>query len=329
MNETERLAGLIRQKSSPLFPIRAELSPEWEALVPKNGEFPPSAPAGVKAFIFDLYGTLFVSGAGEIGAANEVSGGPNQAGRETRAAVIRETARPPADPAGDPALFSMKRYFHGAVTAFHEKAFAAGRAFPEIRVEEIWAGYDGPVPEKWGLSNRGLTPSGRNQTVRERAVLYELAINPVYPMPGAAETIGELKDSGLVLGIISNAQFFSPLLFKAFFGKTPAEMGFDPRLLIWSFEEAEAKPSARLFEKAAARLNERGMGPDEAVYVGNDMKNDIVPAAAAGFKTVLFAGDLRSLRLRNMLPSRIKTASGEQAVPSLVIRDLQSLLEIR
>ncbi|MDR2768529.1 MAG: HAD family hydrolase [Treponema sp.] len=305
MNETERLAGLIRQKSPPLLPIRVELAPEWEALVPGAG-LPPEALSGVKAFIFDLYGTLFVSGAGEIGAAND----------DALSAKLRETRDAGCSPAEDTALFAMKRYFHDAVTAFHEKAKAAGKAFPEIRVEEIWAGYDGP-------ENRGQV------SARELAVLYELAVNPVYPMPGLEETIGEMKNRSLVLGIISNAQFFSPLLFEAFFGKTPPEMGFDPRLLVWSFEEREAKPSARLFEKAASRLKERGIRPDEAVYIGNDMKNDIVPAAAAGFKTALFAGDRRSLRLRDMLPSRIKTTSGEQGVPSLVIRDLQSLLEIR
>jgi putative hydrolase of the HAD superfamily len=277
-----------------------ELSPAWEALIPKK------TIGGIKAFIFDLYGTLFVSGAGEIGAAHEI--GPNPA-------MIRDPAAvgPPAGE--DPAFRSMKRYFHDAVTAFHEKAKAAGNAFPEVRVEEIWAGYNGPVPAAWGqvLSSR------------ERAVLYELAVNPVYPMPGAAETIDALKDRAVVLGIISNAQFFSPLLFNAFFGKSPLEMGFDPGLLVWSFEEREAKPSARLFEKARRRLNELGIKPDEAIYTGNDMKNDIVPAAAVGFRTALFAGDRRSLRLRDMDPA--KAGSGE--IPPFVIRDLQSLLEIR
>jgi putative hydrolase of the HAD superfamily len=305
------------------------LPPAWEALVPQSGEARrPLKRSGIKAFIFDLYGTLFVSGAGEIGAANEAPAPgilpePNTAGfRETRAAApgrpkMPETRTAIRSPAEDPALVSMKRYFRDAVTAFHEKAKAAGRAFPEVRVEEIWAGYDGPVPESWG---QGLS-------ARKRAVLYELALNPVYPMPGAGETIGRLKGSGLVLGIISNAQFFSPLLFNAFFGKSPVDMGFDPRLLVWSFEEREAKPSARLFEKAVTRLKELGIGPGETVYTGNDMKNDIVPAAAAGFVTALFAGDRRSLRLRDMEPLRVRP--GEQGVPSFVIRNLQSLPEIR
>ncbi|MDR0585820.1 MAG: HAD family hydrolase [Treponema sp.] len=311
MNETEYLAGLIRQKSSPLFPIRAELPPEWEALVPKNGEdWLALKMSGIKAFIFDLYGTLFISGAGEIGAANDLPGNPPE---------ISSGAAPESNAAGsgeNPALLSMKRYFRAEVTAFHETAKAAGKAFPEVRVEEIWAGYDGPFPKSWGQA----------LSARKLAVLYELAVNPVYPMPGAAETIDGLAGRSFVLGIISNAQFFSPLLFDAFFGKTPSEKGFDPRLLVWSFEEREAKPSARLFKKTITRLKELGIGPNETVYIGNDMKNDIVPAAAAGFATALFAGDRRSLRLRDMEP---QAKSGEQAVPSLVIRDLQSLLEIR
>ncbi|MDR0403254.1 MAG: HAD family hydrolase [Treponema sp.] len=310
MKETKRLESLIRQKSSPLLPIRAELPSGWEALVPKKGggRAAPETP-GVRAFIFDLYGTLFVSGAGEIGAANEAPGRDPLAPDEWDEREKR---------AEDTALVSMKRYFQGAVTAFHEKAKAAGTMFPEIRVEEIWTGYKGPVPAGWGPVS----------SVRELALLYELALNPVYPMPGAGETIGGLVERACVLGIISNAQFFSPLLFGAFFGKSPRDMGFDPELLVWSFEEGEAKPSARLFEKAAARLAGRGIKPDETVYVGNDMKNDMVPAAAAGFRTALFAGDSRSLRLRDMTP-RTKTNAGERAVPSFVIRDLQSLTEIR
>ncbi|MDR2143036.1 MAG: hypothetical protein LBP29_01545, partial [Treponema sp.] len=170
MNETEGLVSLIRQKSSPLIPVKAELSPAWEALIPGAGS---AASSGIRAFIFDLYGTLFVSGAGEIGAANEAFGGPNPA--VLNPAVLNppwpNPAAPEAQALRDPALLSMKRYFHGEVTAFHKKAKAAGRAFPEVRVEEIWAGYDGPVPESWGQA----------LSVRERAVLYELAVNPVYP----------------------------------------------------------------------------------------------------------------------------------------------------
>jgi len=42
------------------------------------------------------------------------------------------------------------------------------------------------------------------------------------------------------------------------------------------------------------------MVPHQVLYVGNDMKSDIIPAKKCGFKTALFAGDKRSLRTRGM-----------------------------
>ena len=36
--------------------------------------------------------------------------------------------------------------------------------------------------------------------------------------------------------------------------------------------------------------------PTETLCIGNDMANDIAPAARLGFRTALFAGDQRSLR---------------------------------
>jgi putative hydrolase of the HAD superfamily len=187
-------------------------------------------------------------------------------------------------------------FFREKVKEIHEKAKAAGIAFPEVDAAEIWGG---------------------GGAGREKALRYELETNPVWPMPGARETIETLAGKDAVLGIVSNAQFFSPLLFDSFFGKTPEEMGFAQELLIWSYAEGEAKPSPALFAKMKERLAARGIAPGEALYTGNDMKNDILPAAGAGFKTALFAGDARSLRLRGMNPAR--------GLPDLVLEDLRDL----
>jgi putative hydrolase of the HAD superfamily len=286
MNSTERarLAGLIKQNSTPLLPIPAELPPAWE------GRSPASAP--FRACLFDLYGTLFVSNAGEIAAHDE------------RGAV--STPDPGA---------ALTAYFRSAVAAFHERAKAAGTAFPEVRVEEIWAAYGGPLPAAWG----DLPKDGASRA-REIALRYELAVNPAYPMPDALETINALRGRGIVLGIISNAQFFSPLLFDAFFGKTPEELGFDPGLFAWSYEKGEAKPSPRLFETAKTRLAELGIAESETLYTGNDMRNDIIPAAEAGLTTALFAGDARSLRLRDAVPQMNR--------PAFIARDLSAIVRI-
>ena len=139
------------------------------------------------------------------------------------------------------------------------------------------------------------------ETAGRFAAAYEAAVNPVSPMPAAEELLRAVaaSPSPPVLGLVSNAQFFTPLLFDAFFGKPLRELGFDRELCVFSFLFREAKPSVRLFLRAGEVLAGRGIRTDETVFVGNDMLNDLYPARAAGFRTCLFAGDLRSLRLRN------------------------------
>jgi putative hydrolase of the HAD superfamily len=221
----------------------------------------------------------------------------------------------------------MAEYFRLAVKCLHKTAHAAGNVWPEIKTEEIWAGYRGGIPGGWELPQkmrRSLEKIGPRAAARcagrELALHYELALNPVYPMPHAERVLRSLVSGGIRLGIISNAQFYSPLLFNAFFGESPAEMGFCPELLIYSFEEGEAKPSPRLFNMARERLAEQNIKPEETLYIGNDMRNDIIPATEAGFKAALFAGDRRSLRLRKGDP-----ACAERK-PTVVIKGLETLV---
>ena len=316
--------NLIRESSQPLEPLPVQLSAEWEALIPKKntavlgGIKYPAASSGVfrspgelvspriKAVLFDLYGTLFISAAGEISAGAAIDSGNAAPG-----AILCD---------------EMKEYFRIAVNRYHEKTKAAGIAWPEVKAEEIWADYSGKIPDTWELPQRMGRflekigkKAGKHCIGRELALRFELAVNPVFPMPYAEEMLRTLVQNRLKLGIISNAQFFTPLLFDAFFGAPPAELGFDPELLIYSFEEGEAKPSPRLFAKAGDILARNNIKPEEILYIGNDMRNDIVPAAEAGFATALFAGDRRSLRLREDDPA----CKGKK--PDFVINGLRLL----
>jgi putative hydrolase of the HAD superfamily len=267
-----------------------------------------SAAGEIRAVLFDVYGTLFVSSAGDVSVREAVSGGAVSGPFPADKEISHRPPHPQAEALAAP-LPGMTAFFQNAAAECHARSKEHGAAFPEIRVEEIWDGYTGPLPPGW--------PRGG----KELALRYELAVNPVYPMPDALETIKALREKNCILGIISNAQFFSPLLFEAFFGAPPLDLGFDPRLLVWSFEEREAKPSPRLFEKAAARLSRLGVSREEALFIGNDMRSDIVPAAQAGFTPVLFAGDKRSLRLRDLLP--------KPGRPAAVIRTLTELRSLQ
>jgi putative hydrolase of the HAD superfamily len=281
----DALIRLIRESSVPQAPLPPPaLPPEWEALVyPEHVKDPVT---GIRAVLFDIYGTLFTSAAGDINALDGPSGEPPGETElpESLDALALEIG-------GAYTGEELKAMFRSEVRRIHGELYSK-TSYPEIRVEELWK----PFIEQ--QAQRRILNIGPE----EFALRFELLVNPVYPMPGASDTLRFLGHSGLVLGIISNAQFFTPLLFDALFGESPEALGFDPELQIYSFEAGESKPSPVLFSKAQKRLSALSIAPEETLYIGNDLLNDIYPAASAGFKTLLFAGDGRSLRLREDNP---------------------------
>jgi putative hydrolase of the HAD superfamily len=292
-----RLISYIRAAAAPEPELPPELPPPWEDLVyPGQGELPGCPPKSIKALLFDVYGTLFSSAAGDIGA----EGAPPP---ESLDALAREYAAHVTGP-------ELTAYFRTEVLRIHGE-HAARTAYPEVRAEAIWAAF----LRQYGRPGLGGDPE-------ELALRYEMAVNPIRPMSQAGEVLGGLKRAGLALGLISNAQFFTPLLFDAFFDAPPADLGFDPGLTIYSYQVGEAKPSPALFIKALRRLSQLDISPRACLYVGNDMLNDVYAAAAAGFNTLLFAGDRRSLRLRedNLALGKLR--------PTGVIRRLADILPI-
>jgi len=146
-------------------------------------------------------------------------------------------------------------------------------------------------------------------------------------MPGMLEVLETLVSRGYSMGIISNAQFFTPRLLKYFMGDNSYLNGgaiplFDNDLIIYSYKEGLAKPGAEMYQKLASKLAERNIDPSDVIFIGNDMLNDIYPANRVGFKTALFAGDKRSLRLRVGNP-KTKGLS-----PDMVLTDLKQLFEV-
>jgi len=248
----------------------------------------------VRAILFDIYGTLFISNSGDVGTAQKNIQGASSLGDLCRRYDI------------DGSSDQIAQRLFQCIRATHERKRKDGIAYPEIKIDTVWQSILG-----WQDGNR----------IRKFALEYEWLVNPSYPMPGLDETLRTMRHRDLVLGIISNAQFFTPLLFQWFLGDLPCALGFAPDLTVYSYQCGEAKPSGMLFRQCAHRLNAMGLHPKSIVYVGNDMFNDIVPAAKVGWQTVLFAGDRRSLRLRKDVEECRMTH------PDLVITDLRQLLD--
>jgi len=260
-----KYADTILGNCQPLTPQATDVAPKLAQL------------DGIRAVLFDIYGTLLISASGDIGA---------NAG-DHRLEALRQTV----------GLFgfslnsepkSAMRAFEAEIAKTHADAKGQGVEHPEVDIVEIWQAV---LPR--------IVDGGLGEVDLQRFSLeYEVRVNPVWPMPGVEATLSELAASELVLGIVSNAQFFTPLQFPALAGKTLEEFGFVPELSYFSHEHRQAKPGNYLYGLARRQLESQGIRPAEVMYVGNDMLNDVAAASTVGFRTALFAGDRRSLRLR-------------------------------
>ena len=250
---------IIRRLSRPSKPAPSALQPVLPPL------------SGVKAVVFDIYGTLFSSSCGDLQSP------PGRKAENMLLSILRDyEITPPAGPT------PLTTRLHDLIKREHEEAQAKGNPFPEIEIRDLW----GKILD---------LPPG--PTIESIALRYECGVNPVWPMPGAGDLLSTLRHEGLALGLISNAQFYSPMLFPALLGLELPELGFTSDLCIYSYQHGIAKPDPGLYEILRMRLNQQGIEPGETLYLGNDALKDIDPATRLGFHTALFAGDNRSLRL--------------------------------
>lgn len=282
----ETYLRLIRESVRPMEPSTPpELPPALAERCYSGGG--AQAFSSIRAVAFDVYGTLFTSAAGDIASGSDYA-------RGNLDALALQFAE---DTTGEELKFFFRKAVMEAHGALYEKT-----PYPEVRVEELWAS----LPRRYSDRDPG-----------ELALRYELAVNPVAPMPGAEACISALGRADLPLGIVTNAQFFTPLLFEACFGFPPEDLGFLPELCVYSHKLLRAKPSPDLFAPLVRSLSGRGIRADECLYIGNDMLNDIYGAADSGIKTALFAGDGRSLRLRE--GNRLC----EDLLPDVVLKELR------
>jgi putative hydrolase of the HAD superfamily len=248
----------------------------------------------IQCVLFDIYGTLFISGSGDISNAQKTSPASRNLQRLLQKFNIRKTPR------------DLIEALLRAIEDEHRRLRNDGIDFPEIKIDQIW---------------KQILETDDLDSARRFAIEYELIANPVFPMPNLAKTLMACKEQNLTMGLISNAQFFTPLLFEWFLQAQPEDLGFHPELIFLSYQLGHAKPSLIPFEKAAEVMNAMGLSANASLYVGNDMLNDIYPAKQLGFQTALFAGDKRSLRLRTDDVRCIKLSA------DLVLTDLGQLID--
>ncbi len=263
------------------------LTPEPTGIQQKTGKLPP-----IRCVLFDIYGTLFISASGDIGIAKGAKKPLRQLGSLLNRFDIDLTPE------------ELLAAYYRTIETDHQRSRSSGIEFPEVDIVHIW---------------KEVLGSASDRQVQEFAVAFEILANATYPVPNLATLLKACRKSSARMGLISNAQFYTPLLFQWFLNAGVEALGFDPDLIFFSYQHGRAKPGQHLFQLAANQLRRMEIPVSSVLYVGNDMLNDIYPAQRAGFLTALFAGDARSLRLRENDPRCSDIES------NLVVTDLKQL----
>lgn len=295
-------------------PSSAELISRIRALSAPRIPAIPDVPSrtrplrGVRAILFDVYGTMLTSGLGEAGHVLAPQPPAALAEEALRSAGFRLTGAS----AGERAVDGLAE----AIRHRHARARAAGMKYPEVDIRECWADVLGRLRERGDLEGEA-----RAEVLERIGIEYECRINPAWPMPGLGKLLRRAHEAGLCLGIVSNAQFYTPLILSAFNGDTGWMKGiWETDACAWSYRLLEAKPSPRLVGAALDALRKsHGCSARDVLCVGNDMRLDVAAAAGQGCRTALFAGDAGSLRLRTEDPECAGT------VPDLVLRSWDEL----
>jgi len=297
MKQYKLLSQRFKELSEPL-------EPEHTGEKPRLTKLPD-----IKAVIFDFYGTLFISGVGDIGIDDGHS--DSQLLLDALSGSDIEVADPKAGKRG-------YEIYNKVVIDEIQEIKSSGIPYPEPDIRKVWRNVLNQMYAE------DLIKSTTNDDIHERmAVEFEARMNPVWPMGDLNETLDYLRNQEMILGIISNSQFYTPIAFEALAGQSLSTLGFDPDLLHWSFEESRKKPGLQFYQKFIDKASKKypALKPENYLYVGNDMLKDVYPAHEMGMKTALFAGDKRSLKWR---PDDSRTRNLK---PDLVITELKQLLK--
>ena len=249
------------------FPVPEPASTGSDGTIPTLDPVP-------RVILFDVYGTLICPHVGDLDdQARLASGEASFVATAKRFGFSQDVG------------ISWHRWFFEAIAREHLELKDKGIAPAEVQVDKIWAEL---------LARVGDKPS--SSEAQRVAAYREMMANPVRPFSGAAETLKQLKEGQMRLGIVSNSQFYTMPILGLNLELDPNNI-FEPELTFLSFRLGFSKPSPYFFRLVRTTILHLGFRPEEVLVVGNDYENDVAAAEAHGLQALLFYGNDQSVRL--------------------------------
>lgn len=252
----------------------------------------------IKAVIFDVYGTLLQYWR------------PGFSDKDEKEVLLLTAFKKTADHFGfteflqkintdDIPERTLRDFYHGLIALNHEKSRKKGLSFPEVKIEEVWEVIV-MMLARHGYDLKAQNKGDKRELARCVAYYYNFYSLGQGLYDDATDTLEKLQKTNIKLGLLSNAQFYTPLdLTFAIRNQSNDRLDdykdlFTPELIFLSFEYGVAKPNQILFRRLYDALYELEILPSQTLFVGNDLSQDIQPAAEAGMKTAFFTGDDKS-----------------------------------
>lgn len=109
-------------------------------------------------------------------------------------------------------------------------------------------------------------------------------------MPSCGSLLHRCVQSGILLGIASNAQAYTLRELQVALKKARLDLGiFQADLTFWSFQHGFSKPDPYVFQTLRARLLNREIASSETLMVGDREDNDLSPAETVGWRVWRFS----------------------------------------
>jgi len=164
------------------------------------------------------------------------------------------------------------------ISLSHTESRLAGVDFPEVQ----W-----PRIVQSALEDHGWKNSASAEDLDAISTSLVEVGHTFSLMPGAVELIRFLQSAGLPIGIVSNAQAYTPVHLKnALASAGMPDWPFDAAWSFWSWKFGFSKPSPAVFQIFSARAAALGWKRSQILYFGDRMDNDIEPAQKAGWRTI-------------------------------------------
>jgi FMN phosphatase YigB (HAD superfamily) len=302
---------------------RGELWPRLPAADPPKATPSVGPLPGVRAVLWNVYGTLMRIADGELLHVHPQQLRMQVALEKTvhEFNMWQSMFRTPQQPWE----YMLERWTKAIAEARLTTATGRKGDVPALDSSKLWRRLIGELEKKEFRWDEDLAEDA-DDLAEKVAYYFHARLQGVAASPHALQALEAVGRSNVRQGVLADTQPFTVnqlMRVLALDGPVPppGEL-FEPTLLVQSHLVGCAKPSPTLFETAVARLAQLDITPEETLVVSNRTTGDIAVAKTLGFRTALYAADKVALQFT------AKDVKNPATKPDRLLTDLAQIREI-